>query len=80
MNQADRTHLSALLTLGEVADTLRCARSTVYELMGTGELPYLKIRGIRRVEMAALQEFIERHRIGPRTPSFRLGRRGTNES
>jgi len=66
MNGADRAGPATLLTLGEVADALRCARSTVYELMSSGELPYLKIRGLRRIEAGELEEFIERHRIGPR--------------
>jgi excisionase family DNA binding protein len=72
--------IKVLLTLDEVADTLRCAKSTIYELMSSGELPYLKIRGLRRIEAGELEGFIERHRIGPRAPSFRLGRKGTNES
>jgi len=80
VNQPNRADLRAMLTLEEVADVLRCARSTIYALMGSGELPFVRIRGIRRVEVAALEEFVERHRSGPRTSSTRRwGRKGTYE-
>lgn len=70
-------HERALLTLDEVADVLRCGRSTLYDLMKSGDLPYIKFLGTRRVEQSALEEFIARHRTAPPTPATRRwGRKG----
>lgn len=52
--------LSGRLTLGiaEVARALGVGRSTVYELMASGELPSLKVAGRRLVRVADLETLI----------------------
>lgn len=42
-------------TVSEVAEHLRLGRTTVYRLIGTGELPSILIGGSRRVTEATLQ-------------------------
>jgi len=46
-------------TVPEVAQHLRLGRTTVYRLIGTGELPSIKVGGSRRVTASALQVFLE---------------------
>ena len=52
--------LDPLLTIPEVAETLRRSRSSVYELIKSGDIPAVKIgrRGVR-VRRATLDVFIE---------------------
>lgn len=77
---SDRAHVTpetGLLTPREVALRLRCGLTSVYALMAQGELPYVQYLSTRRVEASALEDFIARHRIGPRTsPLKRWGRKG----
>lgn len=60
----------ALLTAADVADRLRIARSTVYELSRTGELPSivlsrgLRRAGVRRWHARDVDAFVERCREG----------------
>ena len=68
---------SALLTVEEVAQRLRCGLTSVYALMKKNELPYVQILGMRRIEESALQDFIAAHRIAPRTSPKRWGRKET---
>lgn len=49
-----------LLTPIEAADVLRVGRSTLYLLMDTGELQYVRVRSVRRIPATALAEFVER--------------------
>ena len=60
-----------ILTAREAALRLLCGVTTIYELMRHGELPYLQYFRGRRIEARALEEFISRHRISPRTPASR---------
>ena len=46
-------------TVPEGAEHLRLGRTTVYRLIGTGELPSILIGGSRRVTEAALQSYLE---------------------
>ena len=46
----------------DVAQRLGVARSTVWRLMDSGELPYVRFGRNRRVEARALLRFIEKHR------------------
>lgn len=55
----------ALMTIPEVANELRLTRSTVYRLIGRGELPTVHVGGhnasrVRRVDLAA---YIERNTV-----------------
>lgn len=48
-----------LLTADEVAEKLKISRAKVYRLMTTGELKSVPIGGNRRIEQAALHEFVD---------------------
>ena len=50
------------LTLADVAETLNISASQTYALVRSGELPAIKVggRGQWRVEVSALEEYIER--------------------
>lgn len=61
-----------LLTLEEAAKLLAVSRSTVYQLMGGGQLPSIKVGRARRVRRAALQELIDQSTHGPADCSNRL--------
>ena len=50
-----------LLTISEVAETLRVSRTTIGRLVRDGELRCLRFRGSRRVPRADLSQFIDRH-------------------
>jgi excisionase family DNA binding protein len=49
-----------LLTIKEVAAALRCGRTCVYELMGRGELPAIKLGRLTRIPAAAVDAFVSR--------------------
>jgi excisionase family DNA binding protein len=49
-----------LLTAEEAAEALRVGRSKVYDLMRTGRLRSVKVDGLRRIPIAALEEFVRR--------------------
>jgi excisionase family DNA binding protein len=49
-----------LLTIPEVAATLRCGRTCVYDLIGRGELPAIKLGRLTRVPAAALRDLVVR--------------------
>lgn len=51
-----------LLTVEDVADTLKIGRTTVYELMASGDLPSVTIRRCRRVLRSDLNAYIARLR------------------
>ncbi len=46
-------------TIPEVAEHLRLGRTTIYRLIGTGELPSILIGGSRRVTTEALAGYLE---------------------
>lgn len=48
-----------LLTAKQAAERLGVSRAKVYRLMTTGELKSVPIGGNRRIEQAALHEFID---------------------
>jgi excisionase family DNA binding protein len=48
-----------LLTPEDAADLLSIGRSKLYELLGDGRLPSVRIDGSRRVPMSALVEFVD---------------------
>ena len=47
-----------LLTPAEAAISLRLARSTIYELMGAGQLPSVRIGRARRIPVQAIRDFL----------------------
>jgi len=51
-----------LVTVTEAADALGLSRSKVYELLAAGELPSVRIGRTRRIAVADLERFVERHR------------------
>lgn len=48
-----------LLTPEDAADLLSIGRSKLYELLGDGRLPSVRIGASRRVAMSALVEFVD---------------------
>lgn len=50
---------SLTYTVPEVAAHLRLGRTTIYRLIGSGELPSILIGGSRRVTSDALERYIE---------------------
>lgn len=48
-----------LLRVEEAADVLGLSRSTVYELMGRGVIPSVRIGGCRRIPAKALRAWVE---------------------
>ncbi len=58
----DELLIEGLLTDRQAAYLLHVARSTVWRLMESGELPYVRFGRNRRIEREALSDFIVRHR------------------
>jgi excisionase family DNA binding protein len=48
-----------LLTVAEASETLRLSRSTVYELLGAGQLESVTIGRSRRIPVSALASFVD---------------------
>ena len=55
---------SSLATVREVAAFLSLSRSKVYQMMDSGELPYIKLGKCRRVHWADVEALVGRSRIG----------------
>jgi excisionase family DNA binding protein len=55
----------ALLTVDEAVELLRLGRSTVYELIETGELRSYVIGGRRLIPLEALRDLIDRSAYSP---------------
>lgn len=55
----DRTDLvsDGLATLTEAAEYLRVGKTTLYEMMANGEIPYCKVRKARRIPWKSLMEY-----------------------
>jgi len=49
-----------LLAPREVAAVLSCGKTYVYELIGRGELPAVKLGRLTRVPLAAVEELVSR--------------------
>ncbi|WP_055600819.1 helix-turn-helix domain-containing protein [Streptomyces aureus] len=52
------TTARALFTVEAAAEYLSFGRSTVYELMAAGDLPYVKVGRSRRIRLAELDAFV----------------------
>jgi excisionase family DNA binding protein len=53
-----------LAKIGEAMKFLGISRSSVYSLMDSGALPYVKIGASRRLEWRELRRLVERSRVG----------------
>lgn len=51
-----------LLSVEQAAEMLGIARTSMYRLIGTGEVESVQVGRLRRIPMACLEEFIERLR------------------
>lgn len=56
-----QTPAPLLIRVEEAARMLSLGRSTIYELMASGELPSVTIGTARRIPLAALQSWIAEH-------------------
>jgi excisionase family DNA binding protein len=56
----DATAPTKLLTVNEVAATLGCGRTLVYELLGRRELNHIKIGRLTRVPRSEVDRYVER--------------------
>jgi excisionase family DNA binding protein len=60
-NAKDVAALEPLLVrVEEAARMLSLSRSTIYEMMDSGELPSVRRGAARRIPLAALREWVER--------------------
>lgn len=50
------------LTANEVAEILQLNVETIYDMVGTGELPATKIRGRWRFDASELRDWFRKHR------------------
>jgi excisionase family DNA binding protein len=62
-----RTDGVLLLTIVEAARVLSIGRTTMYELVGAGEIDVVHIGRSARVPVGALEEYVERQRRGGTT-------------
>lgn len=60
----DAPNESRLLRVPEVAERLSLSRSKVYQMMEAGQLGYLKFGKSRRVPLEAVEQLVQRSRIG----------------
>lgn len=49
-----------VLDVEAVAEVLHCGRTQVFRLLRAGDLPGMKIGGLTRVSVAAVEEFVAR--------------------
>lgn len=52
-----------LVRVEEAARLLSLGRSTIYEMMDSGELPSVKCGTARRIPLAALRKWVDEHTI-----------------
>lgn len=53
-----------LCTVPAVAAFLAVSRSSIYSMMNSGILPYVKLGKSRRIRWSDVRELVERHRVG----------------
>ncbi len=51
-----------LLSVEQAAEMLGIARTSMFKLIGTGEVESVQVGRLRRIPMACLEEFVERLR------------------
>lgn len=62
MGDEVRATTAVLVTVCQAAELLAIGRTSVYELIGRGELEVVRIGRATRVPVAAVLDFVERHR------------------
>ncbi len=62
LSMSDHGNGALLLTMTEAARVLSVGRTTMYELVGAGEVEVVHIGRSARVPVAALEEYVERRR------------------
>lgn len=55
-----------LLRVSEAAELASVSRTTAYQLIASGEWPVVHIGSARRVPLAALRDWVEKHTVPPR--------------
>ena len=60
----------ALLRVPEVAAMLGCGRTLVYELIGSRQLPVVKVGRLTRVPVVAVDDFVNRHLTNTMSPAL----------
>lgn len=63
MATSELSHGSRLIRVSEVARHLSLSRSTIYQMMDRGELPYVKLRKSRRVPLEAVERLISKNLV-----------------
>lgn len=58
--ESDTGPVVLLLTLPSVAEQLGCSLSTVKRLIADGDLPTVRLAGVRRVRRVDLEEYVDR--------------------
>lgn len=61
-----------LLTVQEVAFVLGCGRTLVYELIGSRQLPVVKVGRLTRVPVAAVDDLVSRQLTEAISPPIRM--------
>ncbi len=59
-----------LLTIPEVAFVLGCGRTLVYDLIGSKQLPIVKIGRLTRVRVDAVHDFVSGRAASPSPPAL----------
>ena len=54
--------MARLLTFKQTIDELGISRTTLYQLIRTGELPVVELRGCKRIATEDIDELISRQR------------------
>jgi len=49
---------------GEAAEAIGVSRSRMYELMSSGQIPWVEVGGVKRVPVDKLREWVERNTKG----------------
>jgi excisionase family DNA binding protein len=60
--------LEPLLTVDEVAELTRLARTTIYDKARAGLIPYLRLNGTIRFQAEAIKAWLNRH-VYPERPT-----------
>ncbi len=63
-SEAETLVQDGLMTINDAIAFTGLQRSTIYKLMGNGELPYVKIGACRRIPRRALVTLAARHLLG----------------
>lgn len=68
MSTTETPHDKLLYTINQAAEALCVGRSTIYELINTGELPSVKIGTRRLVARSDVTSFVNNRRVVVRGP------------